>query len=152
MHSFRPNVAAILYRLKTGKILVCQRADHQWCWQFPQGGVDEGEDLIGALHREVEEEIGIPPNRYEMIACRTGYRYEFKEGHLKKGQWRGQEQTYFLCEFYGKKKDLQFDQHHQEFLSAKWIHPEEYQLSWVPDFKQEVFKQVFKDFFEIELS
>ena len=151
MSAYRPNVAAILRKPKSGKILVCQRADHKWCWQFPQGGVDDGEDLIGALHREVEEEIGIASDRYDMISCRTGYRYQFPDGHLKKGIWCGQEQTYFLCDFQGKKSEIVFDTHVQEFLAAKWIHPLEFQLDWVPKFKRKVFRNVFIDFFGIEL-
>ena len=104
MASYRPNVAAILRKPSTGKILVCLRKDHPRCWQFPQGGVDPGEDLIGALYREVEEEIGVSSDRYTLQACRTGYRYKFPNGHLKKGEFCGQEQTYFLCDFSREKE------------------------------------------------
>ena len=149
MAQFRPNVAAILRKPKSGKILVCQRKDHPTSWNFPQGGVDKGEDLIAALYREVEEEIGIPSNRYKLKACRTGYRYTFPDGHLKKGQFCGQEQTYFLCDFRGKKSEISLDGHVQEFISSDWIFPEEFDLDWVPGFKREVFRQVFKDFFKI---
>ena len=58
MATYRPNVAAILQRPKSGKILIAERLKHPGSWQFPQGGVDPGEDLIGALYREVEEETG----------------------------------------------------------------------------------------------
>ena len=53
MSEYRPNVAAIMQRTD-GKILVAERADVQDAWQFPQGGVDPGEDLLAALYREVE--------------------------------------------------------------------------------------------------
>ncbi|MEM6915743.1 MAG: RNA pyrophosphohydrolase [Verrucomicrobiota bacterium] len=149
MASYRPNVAAILRRPKSGKILVCERLQNPGSWQFPQGGVDKGEDLIGALLREVEEEIGVPPELYDIVACRTDYRYKFPEGHLKKGLYCGQTQTYFLCDYHGKKKAIHLDAHVREFSRFKWIHPEDFDLTWVPEFKRPVFKRVFKDFFGI---
>tara|TARA_R110002096_G_scaffold425864_1_gene634916 strand:- start:2031 stop:2501 length:471 start_codon:yes stop_codon:yes gene_type:complete len=151
MATYRPNVAAILRKPKNGKILIGHRSDHKGCWQFPQGGVDKGEDLIGALHREVAEEIGVSPDLYQMVACRTDYRYKFPNGHLKKGQFCGQTQSYFLCDYYGKKHNIDLDAHVREFSDYRWIFPEQFDLTWVPKFKQPVFRRVFKDFFGIKL-
>jgi len=152
MATYRPNVAAILRKPKSGKILVGRRSDFKEAYQFPQGGVDKGEDLIAALLREVEEEVGVGSTLYDIVACRTGYRYKFPNGHLKNGKWCGQVQTYFLCDYWGKKSDIQLDLHVQEFYSVNWIKPEEFQLKWVPKFKRPVFKRVFKDFFGIKLT
>lgn len=149
MATYRPNVAAILRRPKSGKILVCERLKHPGSWQFPQGGVDRGEDLIGALIREVEEEIGVSREMYTIEACRTDYRYKFPKGHLKKGLYCGQTQTYFLCDYLGAKKAIDLDAHVREFSRYKWIHPEDFKIRWVPRFKRPVFKRVFKDFFGI---
>jgi 8-oxo-dGTP diphosphatase len=44
------------------KILVCQRTRHQVMplkWEFPGGKIEEGEQPRDALHRELEEELGI---------------------------------------------------------------------------------------------
>mgnify|MGYP003634826277 FL=1 len=150
MATYRPNVAAILRKPKNGKILIAERADHPGCWQFPQGGVDKGEDLIGALYREVAEEIGVSPDLYRLIACRTDYRYKFPKGHLKKGLFCGQTQTYFLCDYFGKKHNIDLDAHIREFSDFQWIHPEDFNLAWVPGFKRPVFRRVFKDFFGIK--
>ncbi len=150
MGSYRPNVAVILRKPKSGKILVAMRADHRGSWQFPQGGVDSGEDLIAALYRETEEEVGIPPDKYDIVACRTGYRYKFPKGHLKKGLYCGQDQTYFLCNYHGKKKAVVLDNHVREFTKYKWIYPSEFELKWVPKFKRPVFKRVLRDFFSVK--
>ena len=42
------------------KVFVGKRIDNpKNFWQMPQGGVDEGEDLISAAYRELEEETSI---------------------------------------------------------------------------------------------
>ena len=53
-------VAALIF--KDGKILVCQRTRHQVMplkWEFPGGKIEEGEQPRDAMHRELEEELGI---------------------------------------------------------------------------------------------
>jgi 8-oxo-dGTP diphosphatase len=53
-------VAALIIR--DSKILVCQRTEAQAMplkWEFPGGKVERDEDLKDALHRELEEELGI---------------------------------------------------------------------------------------------
>jgi 8-oxo-dGTP diphosphatase len=53
-------VAALI--VKNGKILACQRTRHQVMplkWEFPGGKIEEGEQPRDAMHRELEEELGI---------------------------------------------------------------------------------------------
>jgi 8-oxo-dGTP diphosphatase len=48
--------------LREEKILVCQRTRHQTLplkWEFPGGKIEPGESPRQALHRELEEELGI---------------------------------------------------------------------------------------------
>lgn len=45
-----------------GRVLICQRAAggyHPGQWEFPGGKVEAGESLEAALHRELQEELGI---------------------------------------------------------------------------------------------
>ena len=59
--NYRPNVAAIVLSAKyphTCEIFIASRTDVDNAWQFPQGGIDEGESAEDALYRELEEEIG----------------------------------------------------------------------------------------------
>jgi putative (di)nucleoside polyphosphate hydrolase len=58
---YRPNVAAVIlssnYPEKC-EFFIAHRSDIKNVWQFPQGGIDDGETPYDALHRELREEIG----------------------------------------------------------------------------------------------
>ncbi len=152
---YRPNVALLLID-DSGKLLICERVEEDGAWQFPQGGVDEGEGFLTAFHREVREEIGLTPKDYELIDLRAGYRYKYPDGvrqkKKKKHNCVGQEQTYFICKLLSKKSKIDIVQPSQEFQNTKWIKPKDFKLSWLPEFKHEVYKQVFSEFFGCELS
>ena len=148
---YRQNAALILER-KDKKILICERADYEDAWQFPQGGVDKGEDPIDALYREVEEEIGLSPEFYKIIDYREGYRYKFDNRHPKMKSYLGQEQTYFRCRFNGKNKDINLNVSKPEFVSFCWIKPEKFNLMWVHDFKRKVYTEVFRDFYDLDIT
>lgn len=152
MAKYRPNVAAILVR-SDKRILVAERVDVENAWQFPQGGVDAGEDMIGALYREVGEELGLGSDLLHIKQCRTPYRYRFPGGHRKGSKgWIGQEQTYFLCDFTGTDEDIDLAAHDREFTRFRWMRPEKFKLKWLPEFKRKVYKQVFHDFFGVDLK
>ena len=146
---FRPNVAGIVQRKADGKILICERINVAGAWQFPQGGVDDGESVEDALARELEEEIGLRPDDYKVMESRDGYRYEFPGKKRKWGKFVGQAQTYFLCRFDGKDSAIRLDRHKPEFSDFKWIRPEKFDLHALPKFKREVYAAVFSDFFGV---
>jgi putative (di)nucleoside polyphosphate hydrolase len=146
---YRSNVAGIL-RNAHGWILVCERALVEGAWQFPQGGVDEGETLEEALRRELREEIGVMPDDYQIVESRGPYRYLFGGGRMKKG-FHGKEQHYFLCDFRAPDSHINVATEHPEFRAWKWIAPENFQIAWLPEMKVEVYRAVFRDFFKITL-
>jgi len=72
-------VAALIVR--DGKILVCQRTRHQTMplkWEFPGGKIEEGEQPRNALHRELEEELGIDATIGDEVAR---IRHDYKSGN-----------------------------------------------------------------------
>lgn len=147
---FRNNVALLLER-GDGRIFLGERVDRAEAWQFPQGGVDAGESLRNALHREVKEEIGLAPETYEIIDQRGGYRYLFPEGHRKGDDYRGQEQTYFHCLFTGNEEDIDLRTGKPEFNRYQWLLPADFNIDWLPEFKRGVYISVLADFFGVDL-
>jgi putative (di)nucleoside polyphosphate hydrolase len=154
MVRYRSNVAALIVRAD-GSLLICERCTIPGAWQFPQGGVDAGESLEGALFREVKEEIGIGSKHLRVMKKRSGYRYlypeQVRQKKLQKHGNQGQEQTYYLCELLDSAPPVNVNQRPREFRSYRWIHPTEFDLEWLPEFKRDVYRQVMLDFFDVEL-
>jgi putative (di)nucleoside polyphosphate hydrolase len=152
--SYRPNVAALMLRAD-GALLICERRGEPGAWQFPQGGVDPGESHDEALAREIREEIGLTPNCYQVLEQRGGYRYLYPEGVREKKRRKhghvGQEQEYYLCQLNGEAREIDVRQRPREFARYRWIRPEEFKLSWLPEFKRDVYRRVMADFFGVEL-
>ncbi|EDY16840.1 NUDIX hydrolase [Chthoniobacter flavus Ellin428] len=146
---YKANVAAIL-RNARGRILVCERLGVDGAWQFPQGGIDDGETPEQALVREVWEEIGVSARDFKIIEKRGPYRYLYGNGRIKRG-WHGKEQSYFLCDYTGLDAEIHVDTEHPEFQAFRWIAPVDFRLSWLPEMKRAVYRAVLADFFRIKI-
>ncbi len=71
-------VAALI--VKDGAILVCQRTRHQPMplkWEFPGGKIEDGEQPRDALHRELDEELGIDAKVGDEVAR---IQHDYKNG------------------------------------------------------------------------
>jgi putative (di)nucleoside polyphosphate hydrolase len=138
---YRPNVAAILQRAD-GRLLIGQRSDFPESWQFPQGGVDEGETAEDALRREVLEEVGIGPDEYA-VAEQTGpHRYDFPFGQDRRG-FDGQEQFYFLCRMGGAPaEEVDLSATCGEFQAVRWVAVRDFPVHLAPPMKQQVYLEV----------
>jgi len=111
---------------KQNKIFVGKRKDNPGDkWQMPQGGVDEGEDYVTAMKRELLEETGIK-NIKIVKEIEKIYQYELPEnlvGIIWKGKYRGQKQKWFIIRFLGEEKEIDLNTKHAEFVDWKWIEP-----------------------------
>ena len=144
---YRPNVAMIIvsnnYPAKK-EIFIAQRNDLLNIWQFPQGGIDNGEEVKEALFREMEEEIGTASA--EIIAEYPEWiSYDFPEKIAKKMKpYKGQTQRYFLMKL-DANASIKLDTQHPEFIDHKFVSVEDV-LGHTAHFKKPVYEQVINYF------
>ena len=56
---------------RQGQLLWARRIG-QDAWQFPQGGIGEGESPEQAMYRELKEEVGLAPDAVDVTARTRG--------------------------------------------------------------------------------
>ena len=144
---YRPNVAAVivsaLYPEKK-EIFVAERNDIANAWQFPQGGIDEGETSDEALFRELEEEIGT--NNVEIIAQYPEWiSYDFPSKVAKRMHpFTGQKQQYYLVKL-NEDALINLQTQHPEFCNYKYVSVQEID-EVVARFKKPVYTKVIEYF------
>jgi putative (di)nucleoside polyphosphate hydrolase len=138
---YRSSVLGVFVNEKN-EVLVALRSDTH-TWQFPQGGVEEGETMEQALYREMKEEIGC--DQFDLILqTQSQLRYDFPEDY--KGpksltqNYRGQEQYWFLCRFKDGFGPALEKSTCDEFVKTKWVSPIEIASSIV-DWKKDTYTQ-----------
>lgn len=146
---YRPNVAAVIVSSKYPfkcEIFVANRCDMDGVWQFPQGGIDEGESPKDALMRELKEEIGT--DEVEILAEYPEWlSYDFPNTiSAKMYPFDGQTQKYFLVRLKPSAKinlecrQPEFSEY--KFLSYKGIFDE------INHFKRPIYMKVLSYFKE----
>ena len=140
-----PSASASSGSLATGRVLWTRRVGGFDAWQFPQGGIHEGETPEDALFRELHEEVGLRPEHVEIVGCTRGWlRYRLPR-RLRRNDsspgFVGQKQKWFLLSMRGSTDEIRFDCGDKaEFDGWQWVtywHP----VSKVVDFKRDVYRR-----------
>lgn len=112
-------------------------------WQMPQGGVDQNEDLLSAMKRELAEETSIVSIKI-IKELKEWLQYDLPKELLGKiwgGKYRGQKQKWFLMRYLGTDEEINIKTDKPEFLDWKWIDLEMI-TEVVVDFKLHVYKEL----------
>jgi putative (di)nucleoside polyphosphate hydrolase len=151
LSAYRPNVGVVLFH-PDGRVWLGRRAKTPapYNWQFPQGGVDAGEDLETAARRELAEETGV--SSVALLGRTDGWlTYDFPPEHtgkLARG-FKGQRQVWFAFRFDGEEAEIDLEAHGTpEFDAWRWGRLDEVCELIVP-FKRPTYEAVvaaFHDF------
>ncbi|MGH8398912.1 MAG: RNA pyrophosphohydrolase [Gammaproteobacteria bacterium] len=144
---FRANVGIILTD-GSGRLFWARRVGESG-WQFPQGGIQEGETPEAALFRELSEEIGLESAHVEILgSTRPWLRYRLPhryQRHDLAPLCIGQKQIWFMLRFIGDESDVRLDASDQpEFESWRWVeywHP----AAAVISFKRRVYSRALSE-------
>lgn len=149
LSKYRPNVGLALFS-EQGRVFVGRRLNsigpHQW--QMPQGGIDEGENVLDAAWRELEEEVGVPPKKAKVLEVLIDWLpYEFPPEVKKRlgGPYIGQKQRWCAFRFLGTDRDIRLDLHEPEFDAWRWARLNETPEMVVP-FKRKVYLEMVQKF------
>jgi putative (di)nucleoside polyphosphate hydrolase len=143
LRPYRPGVGIVLFN-RHGQVFVGRRNDSaEAAWQFPQGGIDEGEEPLQAALREMKEEIGT--DHADFLGHATDWiAYDLPDDladKVWKGRYRGQRQKWLAFRFLGDDAEIDIATEHPEFAEWRWM-----DLAAVPGlivpFKRALYDQV----------
>ena len=144
---YRPNVAMVVIN-STNKVLICRRKNTR-TWQFPQGGIDNGEDIKKAMYRELSEEVGLSKDDVSLVGESEGtITYDIPKTIRSKvlgGKFKGQEQKWFLLKLNKDNCEIKLDNEtFPEFDKYEWVsfwQP----LNRIVDFKREAYRKALSE-------
>lgn len=144
---FRANVGIVLSNAK-GQVLWARRVGGMDAWQFPQGGINEGETSEQALFRELYEEVGLKPDDVEIVDSTKGWlKYKLPRNLIREKQMPlciGQKQKWFLLKLLSDDDAVTLNRCNDvEFDRWRWV-SYWYPLDQVIAFKRDVYCRALK--------
>jgi putative (di)nucleoside polyphosphate hydrolase len=148
---YRPNVGIVIANARNEVFWGKRIREHSW--QFPQGGIKQGESPEQAMFRELFEETGLCPEHVQVLGrTRDWLRYDVPKNWIKR-EWRttyrGQKQIWFLLRMRGRDCDVSLRASgHPEFDAWRWAQ------YWVPlenviEFKRGVYRNALNELGQI---
>jgi putative (di)nucleoside polyphosphate hydrolase len=121
---FRANVGIILANADN-RLLLGGRVGARG-WQFPQGGMNEGEKPVDAMYRELHEEVGLEEDDVEVLGVTSDWlRYRLPDKFVRRNSQPlciGQKQRWFILRLRGDEDRVRLDRSDKpEFDRVRWV-------------------------------
>jgi len=145
------------FRLNVGIMIANQEGQLFWArrfgrkaWQFPQGGIHEGETSEEALFRELHEEVGLVSEEVAILyQSKQWLTYQLPSQLIRRDTYPvciGQKQKWFLLRLVAGEERIKLDvSDSPEFDGWQWVNYW-YPLYQVVAFKREVYRQALLEF------
>ncbi|MFK7863528.1 MAG: RNA pyrophosphohydrolase [Pseudohongiellaceae bacterium] len=146
-NGYRPNVGIVICNRK-GQLLWAKRIG-QSAWQFPQGGIDQGESTEAALYRELDEEVGLKQEDVRILhQTKTWLHYDLPQNYIRQHKdpvCIGQKQKWFLLSLESDESHIELQGPVQaEFDDWRWV-SYWYPINQVIEFKRDVYRRALKE-------
>lgn len=144
---YRANVGIIISNIR-GQLLWARRTGGMDAWQFPQGGIHEGESPEQALYRELHEEVGLQPGDVRILDVTRGWlKYCLPHKLVRENQTPvciGQKQKWYLLQLRADDDAINLNLSSEvEFDDWRWV-SYWYPVKQVIPFKREVYRRALK--------
>lgn len=148
---YRRCVGVVLFN-KNGEVFLGHRSNSptDYVWQFPQGGIDEGEKPREAALRELQEETGVVPSLVSELGTIKDWLYydfptDFKHSEKARGR-KGQRQRWFAYQFNGTDDQIDLEADDEvEFSEWRWANLAE-AIQLIVPFKRDVYARLAREF------
>lgn len=139
---------AIVLVNSCGQVLWARRIG-QDAWQFPQGGINDGESPEQALYRELYEEIGLRESDVKLLSKTQGWLHYRLPKRLQRQRQTplcvGQKQKWYMLQMLCPEEKVKLDVSGKpEFDQWRWVsywHP----VGQVIPFKRDVYRRALKE-------
>lgn len=154
---YRPNVGIVICN-KQGQVLWAKRFG-QNSWQFPQGGINEGENIESAMYRELYEEVGLTKKDVRLLwASKYWLKYKLPKRLVRADNppnqpvCIGQKQRWFLLQLVSPESTINLNtMKTPEFDGWRWV-SFWYPVRQVVSFKRDVYRKVMKEFAQVLMN
>ncbi len=148
---YRPNVGIVICNHQN-QVLWAKRLSRT-SWQFPQGGINDGENLETAMYRELYEEVGLTRDDVEVLWVTKGWlKYKLPKNLIRtesKPLCIGQKQRWFLLRLKTQESNINLNATPlPEFDDYRWV-SFWYPVRQIIYFKQDVYRRAMKEFAHI---